>query len=179
MTDYSKLTPEAKEALVMKAKKCGYATETLYGNCIQSTLNGIYRAFPDFGVTEDMIKATFALAGGCGCGLEGTCGALNGAAMVISIAEGRPVTDLDGDYNKAHEMAREVADIFKKEYGSLLCADVLKHNMGGVYDWKTDEGDQLYMEHFGTHHCATAVSFCTEIVARMIVDGTLKPSKRK
>jgi hypothetical protein len=56
MKDYTKLTPEAKEALVMKAKKCGYATETLYGNCIQSAMNGIYRAFPEFGITEDMIR---------------------------------------------------------------------------------------------------------------------------
>ena len=70
MTDYSTLTPEAKEALVVKAKNVGYSTETLYGNCIQSTLHGIYRAFPDFGVTEDMLRGCFGLAGGCGCCLD-------------------------------------------------------------------------------------------------------------
>ena len=179
MTDYSKLTPEAKEALIMKAKKCGYATETLYGNCIQSTLHGIYKAFPDFGVTEGMLKGCFGLAGGCGCSLEGTCGALLGAAWIISMSEGRPVNDLAGDYDACHAMVREVMEKFKAEYGSVLCSDVLTHNMGGAYDWKTEEGDQLYMEHFGTHHCATAVEFCTEIVARMITDGTLKPLKLK
>ena len=172
-TDYSKLTPEAKEALVVKAKNCGYSTETLYGNCIQSTLNGIYCAFPDFGITEDMLKGCYGLAGGTGCCLEGTCGALNGAAWVISMSKGRPITDLAGDYENCHEMIREVTDRFRAEYGGILCSDVLRHNMGDVYDWKTEEGDRLYMEHFGTHHCASTVSFCTEIVARMIVDGTL------
>ena len=177
MTDYTTLTPEAKEALVVKAKNVGYATETLYGNCIQSTLHGIYRAFPDFGITPDMIKGSFGLAGGLGCCLQGTCGALSGAAYVISLSNGRPIDDLGGDYEACHALIREVKDTFEKEYGSILCCDVLEHNMGGVYDWKTEEGDRLYMEHFGTHHCATAVSFCTEIVARMIVDGTLKPIK--
>ncbi len=174
MTDYSKLTPEAKEALVVKAKNVGYSTETLYGNCIQSTLNGIYRAFPDFGITEDMLKACFGMAGGCGCCLEGTCGALSGAAWVISMAKGRPITDLGGNYEEAHAMIRDFIEIFKKKYDGILCSEVLTHNLGGVYDWKTEEGDRLYMENFGTHHCASVVQFCTEYVARMIVDGTLK-----
>ena len=159
MTDYSKLTPEAKEALVVKAKNSGYSTETLYGNCIQSTLNGIYRAFPDYGVTEDMLKACFGMAGGCGCGLEGTCGA---------------ITDLAGDYEECHAMIRDFIEIFKEKYGGVLCSDVLTHNLGGVYDWKTEEGGRLYSENFGTHHCASVVQFCTEYVARMIIDGTLK-----
>ena len=99
MTDYSALTPEAKEALVVKAKNVGYSTETLYGNCIQSTLHGIYRAFPDFGITEDMIKASFGLAGGCGCCLDGTCGALSGAAFVISLSKGRPLKETRDIWN--------------------------------------------------------------------------------
>lgn len=48
------------------------------------------------------------------------------------------------------------------------------HTMGAVYDWKTPEGDQGYMDHNGTFHCASAVAFCAEIIARMIVEGKLK-----
>ena len=43
-----------------------------------------------------------------------------------------------------------------------------------VYDWKTPEGDQGYMDHNGTFHCATAVAYCAEKIARMIVEGKLK-----
>ena len=101
-------------------------------------------------------------------------GALNAAAWAISICYGRPIDDLGGDYDACHAMVREVADTFRNEYGGILCKDVMIHTMGDVYDWKTPEGDQGYMDHNGTHHCATAVAFCAEIIARMIVEGKLK-----
>lgn len=174
MLDYTKLPQEEKEALIKKAMNVGIQTETDYGNCIQSMLNGLYSAFPDFGITKDMLKACFGIAGGCGCSLEGTCGALNAAAWAISICYGRPIDDLSGDYDACHAMVRDVVDTFRNEYGGILCKDVMIHTMGDVYDWKTPEGDQGYMDHNGTFHCATAVAFCAEIIARMIVEGKLK-----
>ena len=66
MQDYTKLSHEEKEALVKKAMDVGFQTETDYGNCIQSCLNGLYTAFPDLGITEDMLQACFGIAGGCG-----------------------------------------------------------------------------------------------------------------
>ena len=174
MKDYTVLSQEEKEALVKKAMDVGFQTETDYGNCIQSILNGLYTAFPDLGITEDMLKGCFGIAGGCGCSLKGTCGALNAAAWAISLCRGRPITDLGGDYDACHAMVREVVDTFEKEYGGILCEDVMIHTMGAVYDWKTPEVDQGYMDHNGTFHCASAVAFCAEIIARMIVDGRLK-----
>ena len=64
MQDYTKLSHEEKEALVKKAMDVGFQTETDYGNCIQSCLNGLYTAFPDLGITEDMLQACFGIAGG-------------------------------------------------------------------------------------------------------------------
>lgn len=174
MTDYTRLSPDEKERLIQKAKDVGFQTETDHGNCIQSCLNGIYQAFPDIGLTEDMLQACFGIAGGCGCSLMGTCGALNAAAWVISLFYGRPIRDLDGDYDRCHELVREVVERFQREYDGILCREVMVHNMGGVYDWKTPEGDAAYMEHDGTFHCATAVAFCAGIIGRMIVDGRLK-----
>jgi len=69
---------------------------------------------------------------------------------------------------------KDVVEKFRQRYGGVLCSDVMCHTMGAVYDWKTPEGDLGYMEHNGTFHCATAVAFCAEIIARMIVDGELK-----
>jgi hypothetical protein len=174
MKDYTVLSPEEKEELVRIARNVGIHTETEYGNCIQSMLHGLYRAFPDLGITEDMLKGCFGIAGGTGCCLEGTCGALNAAAWAISLCYGRPIDDLGGDYDKCHQMIREVVEIFKEEYGGILCRDVMIDRMGAVYDWKTPEGDQGYMDHNGTHHCATAVAFCAEIIARWILEGKLK-----
>lgn len=174
MRDYTKLSPEEKEALVRKAMDIGIQTETDYGNCIQSCLRGIYEAFPDIGITKEMLQGCFGIAGGCGCSLLGTCGALNAAAWVISLFYGRPVDDLDGDYEMCHEMIREIVEQFRQKYDGILCCEVMKHNMGAVYDWHTPEGDAQYMAHDGTYHCSMAVAYCAEIVARMIVDGKLK-----
>lgn len=149
MKDYTKLSPDEKDALVKKAMDVGFQTETDYGNCIQSCLNGLYEAFPDLGITKDMLKASFGIAGGCGCSLLGTCGALNAAAWAISLCCGRPIDDLAGDYEACHEMIRDLVEDFRREYGGILCSDVMVHNMGAVYDWKTPEGDQGYMDHDG------------------------------
>lgn len=88
-----------------------------------------------------MLQACFGIAGGCGCSLLGTCGALNAAAWAISLCYGRPINDLGGDYEKCHAMIRELVEDFRKEYDGILCSEVMIHNMGAVYDWKTPEGD--------------------------------------
>ncbi len=178
MKDYTALSVEEKEALVKKAMDVGIQTETDYGNCIQSCLYGLYTAFPDIGLTKEMLQGCFGIAGGCGCSLMGTCGALNAAAWVISLFYGRTVDDLDGDYEACHAMIREVVERFRQRYDGILCHEVMTHNMGAPYDWKTPEGDAEYTAHNGTYHCAMAVAFCAEIVARMIVNGELRPPKQ-
>lgn len=177
MMDYSSLSAAEKDSLVRKAREIGFQTETDYGNCIQSCLNGLYCTFPDIGITKEMLQASFGIAGGCGCSLMGTCGALNAAAWVISIFMGRPIDDLDGDYQQCHEMIQDVVEKFRARYDGILCYEVMNHNMGGTYNWQTPEGDAAYMAHNGTYHCASTVAFCAETVARMIVDGKLKQKR--
>ncbi len=174
MKDYTKLSQEEKDALVKKAADIGFQTETDYGNCIQSCLYGLYCAFPDLGITEDMLKASFGIAGGCGCSLLGTCGALNAAAWAVSLCYGRPIDDLGGDYQECHNIIQKLVKEFKEEYDGVLCSDVMKQRMGDVYDWQYPEGLKAYNDHNGTFHCATAVAFCGERIARMIVNGELK-----
>lgn len=177
MRDYTSLSSEEKEALVKKAMDIGFQTETEHGNCIQSCLYGLYCAFPDIGITEEMLQASFGIAGGCGCSLMGTCGALNAAAWVISLFYGRPIDDLGGDYQACHDKIQKIVKQFQERYGGILCHEVMIHNMGGVFDWQTPEGDAAYMANNGTFHCATAVAYCAEIVARMIVDGQLEKAE--
>lgn len=175
MKDYTTLSKKEKEALIMEARNVAIHTETYYGNCMQSVLHGLYKAFPDMGITEDMLRGCFGLAGGCGCSLRGTCGALNGAAWAISLFYGRPIDDLPGDYEDCHAKIREIMDKFSEKYqGRVLCSDILTFNMGAPYDWKTEQGLEDYNAHNGTHYCAEAAAFCTELIARMIVNGELK-----
>lgn len=174
MKDYSILPQEEKDALVKKASDIAYQTESNYGNCVQSVLNGLYEAFPDMGITPEMIKGGFGLAGGCCISLKGTCGALSAAAYAISLFYGRPIDDFGGYYDDCQALIRTVMDAFEEKYGSIICSDVLTYNMGAPYDWKTEEGFNAYNEHQGTPGDAAVVAFCTEKVAQMIVDGKLK-----
>ena len=174
MKDYSVLPQEEKDALVKRAAEVGAETETLYGNCVQSVLNGLYTAFPDMGITPEMIKAGFGLAGGCCISLKGTCGALSAAAFAISLFYGRPVDDFAGYYDDCQALIRTVMDAFEEKYGGILCHEVLTRNLGAPYDWKTEEGFLEYNAHDGTPHDAEVVAFCTEAVARLLVDGKLR-----
>jgi len=174
MQDYTILSDQEKDALVKKAVDTSIQTETNYGSCMQSCLYGLRSAFPDIGITEEMLQASYGIAGGCGCSIQGTCGALNAAACVLSLFYGRPATDIGGDYGDCYEAIRDIMDSFRQRYGGILCSDVLTHNLGAPYDWKTPEGDAEYTAHNGTYHCAMTVAFCTERVARMIVNGALK-----
>ena len=173
MKEYDKLTTEEKELLVKQAMDTAAETETLYGNCMQSVLNGLYKTFPDMGITPEMIKAGFGMAGGCCISLKGTCGALSAAAFAISLFYGRPVDDFPGYYDDCQALIRTVMDEFEERYGGVLCWEVLKHNLGEVYDWKTEEGYKGYEEHNGTPSDAEVVSWCAGKVARMIVEGRL------
>ena len=174
MKEYWKLPEEEKELLVRKAADVAYQTESLYGNCVQSVLNGLYEAFPDMGITPEMIKGGFGLAGGCCISLKGTCGALSGAAFAISLFYGRPIDDFAGYYDDCQALIRTAMDAFEEKYGGILCHEVLTRNLGAPYDWKTEDGFKEYNDHDGTPHDAEVVAFCTEMVARMLVDGKLQ-----
>ena len=151
MKEYWKLPEEEKELLVRKAADVAHQTESLYGNCVQSVLNGLYEAFPDM-----------------------TCGALSGAAFAISLFYGRPIDDFAGYYDDCQALIRTVMDAFEEKYGGVLCHEVLTRNLGAPYDWKTEDGFKEYNDHDGTPHDAEVVAFCTEMVARMLVDGKLQ-----
>jgi C_GCAxxG_C_C family probable redox protein len=174
MKDYAILSAEEKEALVKQAMDVAWHIEYDYGNCIQSVLCGLRESFPDIGITDDIIRASFGMAGGGCISLKGTCGALCGAAMAISLFYGRPADDLPGYYDDCHALIRTVMDAFEEKYSGVLCHEVLTRNLGAPYDWKTEEGFKEYNDHDGTPHDAEVVAFCTEMVARMLVDGKLQ-----
>ena len=65
-------------------------------------------------------------------------------------------------------------DDFEKEFEGTLCCEVLTHNMGAPYDWKTKEGLEAYNAHDGSVRDAAVVAWCAERVAKLLVDGKLR-----
>lgn len=173
MKDYTKLTDAEKKALLDKIAQVAHDTEYSYGSCAQSCLKALKEAFPDMGITDELFTASYGLAGGCGCSLEGTCGALNGAALAVSACIGRPENNMDGDYSSCYEKIRDLVAPFKAKYNGVRCGDVMTTTLGAVYDFKTEEGEKGYMDHDGDEHCAQAVVFAATMVANLILNGEL------
>ena len=174
MKDYASLPQAEKDALVAEAMKVAHDTEFGFGSCAQSVLGGLRKVFPDLGITDEIFTASFGLAGGCGCSLLGTCGALSGAAMAISAICGRPASDMSGDYEACYTEIQKIVPKFAEKYNGVLCKDVMITTMGAVYDWQNEEGAKGYNDHDGDECCAQAVATAAGLVAQMIVDGEIK-----
>lgn len=65
-----------------------------------------------------MIATAF---GGGMCGLQGVCGVMSGALMVIGLKHGR---ELGGDRMPAYELGKKLFSWFEQRHGSAVCRDL-------------------------------------------------------
>ncbi|PKM86236.1 MAG: hypothetical protein CVU87_12795, partial [Firmicutes bacterium HGW-Firmicutes-12] len=87
MDQFTNLSESEKRELVDKAYQLGYEYLQRYGNCTQCVIAAIQDVFGS--IDDAVIKSGCALAAGYGLTSRATCGALNGAGMVISSLQGR------------------------------------------------------------------------------------------
>lgn len=170
--NYTKLSEGEKNALIQKAADAAYHYENTYGSCAQSCLGGLREAFPELGISDEMFKSSYGLAGGCGCSIKGTCGALSGAAMAVSLIAGRDHKHMDDDFTACYDKVKKVLGAFEEKFG-VTCCEVQTAMMGSCFDFMTEEGEAGYNANDGDANCAKAVAYATELVARMVVDGEL------
>ena len=174
MKDYSKLTPAEKEDLLQKAYEAGYKYELSYGNCPQCTMAGINEIFPELAVSDEIFRCGFGMGGGCGCCTRGTCGALNGAAMVISHHMGRERSKMDQFTPACTDAVRQIVLQFEEIFGGIRCCDVQKHLFGESFDLSCEEGNDAYFAAGGHDQCAKVVGTAVKLFAKLVLDGGLK-----
>lgn len=136
----------------MKGKKAEELFRTGL-NCSQS----VFCAFaPELGVdAETAQKISCALGGGVGRMRE-TCGAVTGAALVIGMLTGP-------DKTAAYAKMQEFCAAFKKEFGSLVCRELLAGvgaSTGGSPEARTSE-------YYRKRPCAEMVAKAAEILEAM------------
>lgn len=136
----------------MKGKKAEELFRTGL-NCSQS----VFCAFaPELGVDpETAQKISCALGGGVGRMRE-TCGAVTGAALVIGMLTGP-------DKTAAYAKMQEFCAAFKKEFGSLVCRELLAGvgvSTGGTPEARTSE-------YYRKRPCAEMVAKAAEILEAM------------
>ncbi len=124
----------SKEEIYEKVYDLAYRYEAERGSCPQCVLAALFEVL---GVgSEELIKAGDSLAGGAGLCAKGTCGALVGGMMAISVVCGRTYEDFSAGKKRRRVFAytKKLLDRFVEQYGSLLCCDVHLKLFGRTYD---------------------------------------------
>lgn len=173
MKNYSALSAEEKEALVKAAYDAGYNYEHKYSNCGQCTLAALSDVFPDLGIDDKIFKSAFALGGGFGQSTKGTCGALSGAGMAISLVLGRERSDMSHVTQDCFDAAYRIYEQFTEKFGGPRCCDVQNALFGQCFEFRKEGQLDGYLAADGHGKCATAVGTAASLVAALIVSGAL------
>jgi C_GCAxxG_C_C family probable redox protein len=101
-----------------------------------------------------------------------TCGALTGAIMAIGSMVGRERLEDVDQYQRAMMPATQLYDLFKKEIGHTLCAEIHKIRYGRVYRLSIPEERQAFHEMggHGRKGCPEVCGIAARIAARIILD---------
>ncbi|MFW6196196.1 MAG: C-GCAxxG-C-C family protein [Thermoplasmatota archaeon] len=139
-------------------QEAAYRNEKKYGNCAQ----GVCGAFLEtFGFpSKEVFKSSCGLYGGVGL-YGNSCGALNGAIVVISYLSGREYDDYEGSTpDDCTDMSKEIVKRFKDKYGSINCRDIQKETIGRSFDFWDEEEAEAFGESKGPEEA------CPNVVKR-------------
>lgn len=109
---------EKRKGTAENARKLAEEHLEKYGGCAQATFTAIAKAV-GLDYSEDTFKSLVGLSGGTGDLGTGTCGAVTGAAVAISLNADIDKSDLEKDTNKAWEIYPKIAQFcerFRKKY---------------------------------------------------------------
>jgi C_GCAxxG_C_C family probable redox protein len=115
--------------------KSEQAAEFMRGgfNCAQS----VVKAFaPELGASEEA-AVRMATSFGGGMGRNGlVCGAVAGAAFVLGARYGFSELPESGARDKTYAKVNALIERFQKEYGTVLCRELLSIDPKNPEDWK-------------------------------------------
>ncbi len=90
------------------------------------------------------LKVAGAFGGGMGR-LGETCGAVTGALMVIGLKHGKIKDDDDEARERTYELAQEFTARFRARNESLLCRELLGHDLNTPDGMKAVADKQLFL----------------------------------
>ena len=134
-------------------------------NCAQS----VFAAFADqVGLSEEA-ALRFSSAFGAGLGrMRGTCGAFSGLCMVAGFCKG----NLSGNPEEKEiifSLTRELAEEFKKEFGTLTCRELLHLDEDMEATARPNDRTSAY---YASRPCERCVAFCA-VKAQSILNNYL------
>ena len=133
-------------------------------NCAQS----VFAAMADQVGMSETAALRFSSAFGAGLGrMRGTCGAFSGLCMVAGFCKGN-LTGNPEDKEIIFSLTRELAEAFKKEFGSLNCRDLLQLDTEMEKSARPHERTSSY---YAARPCERCVAFCASLAQKLIDDS--------
>ena len=126
-----------------------------------------------------VFKAASGLCGGIGQ-MHDACGALTGAAMMISLKHGRGLEEIKNidKMKEAHLLVGKLYKWFEKEFGSVKCRDIRVKAMGVYYDSKIPWQAELAKEAGFHEYCCNLVGKVSGKTAEMLWDAEEEKKKK-
>ena len=128
-------------------------------NCAQSVVLSFAE---DYGYSKEL---ALKIAAGFGAGMgrvQGTCGAVSGAIMVLGIREGEKASDNNELKSKTYGAVKEFFSKFKDDFKTTSCRELTG------CDFNTDSGNEKFKnEGVMEKICAPCVKRAVEIVEQV------------
>jgi C_GCAxxG_C_C family probable redox protein len=161
------------ENIPIRARELAFRYERDYRGCAQSTLAALQDVFE---MRDDAVfRSASGLAGGIGLTNLGTCGALTGGAMAISMVFGREREEFDDPHRKrmvAYRLCKQLADRFLEEYGSVVCGEIQEVHLGREYDlWDREGYSDFNQVAYVEERCPGLVGKAAEWAAEIILEN--------
>lgn len=140
-----------------KIKKAGDLFLNGY-NCAQS----VFCAYcEDYGIPfEQGLKMSSSLGGGMGR-LREVCGAVSAIFLIAGLKSGYTTPNNDEIKAEHYKRIQDLAEEFKKEYGTIICRELLNINPDGYIPTKRTP------EYYKERPCLKFVEKASEIIAKM------------
>ncbi|MEA3253461.1 MAG: C-GCAxxG-C-C family protein [Chloroflexota bacterium] len=156
----------SKEETLRQLEQKAGDYEEKSGCCAQGCLLALQEQFH---IGDSLtFKAATAMPG---IALRGeTCGAVIGGLMVIGLVYGRESMDDWEGYMKAIVKGRKFCRRFEKEFGSLMCRDVVKVQCGKSFNLADPEEAKEFEKIGGYQKCRIPPGKAARIVGEIVME---------
>jgi len=169
----------SRQALLDKAHELGMNYEKYSTGCSQSTVAALHDIL---GFDDSLVRVASSSCAGQAAQVVGTCGGLIGGTLVLDYYFGRPVEKMsDKELNQedvnvllnAMGIAKLLYDKYFKEYGTIICPQILTQLFGRHY-YLWDEEELARFEEAGGHSdpgkCVNIVGNAVRWTLEILID---------
>ena len=157
---------ESKAQILDEVERKAAEYEIESGCCAQGCLRALQEQFGIGNVQT--YKAATAMPG---IALRGeTCGGVVGGLMAIGLVWGREDPKDMQSYFQAIAKGRKFCKTFEKEFGTVMCRDIVKQRFGKELNLASPEDAKEFVKMDGYKRCSYVPGRAARMVAEMILD---------